>query len=77
MKNSVTLELDVRSAAAVRECLFKDTKLYTYGEGCPARIEDLRSIITTLDEKIEEELTKVARELTEVEKQAPDYGVGK
>jgi len=84
MKNSVTLELDLRTAAAVRECLFRDTKIYTYDEkSCPQRVNDIRNAIVSLDKQIEAELTAAAKEiaeaqeLSELEAQAPDTGVGK
>jgi len=84
MKNSVTLELDVRTAAAVRESLFRDTKIYSYDEKtCPQRVNDIRNAIVSLDEQIEAELKAVAeeiaaaQEISELEAQAPDTGVGK
>ena len=84
MKNSVTLELDVRTAAAVRESLFRDTKMYSYDEkSCPQRVNDIRNVIVSLDEQIEAELKAAAeeiaaaQEISELEAQAPDPGVGK
>ena len=53
MSKSVTIEMDVRSAAAVRQILFDAQKGYTYDEGSvPPRISDIRSVIVDLDEKI-------------------------
>jgi len=84
MKNSVTLELDIRTAAAIRESLFRDTKIYSYDEKfCPQRVNDIRNAIVSLDEQIEAELKAVAeeiaaaQEISELEAQAPDTGVGK
>ncbi len=84
MKNSVTLELDVRTAAAIRESLFRDTKMYSYDEkSCPQRVNDIRNAIVSLDEQIEAELKAAAeeiaaaQEISELEAQAPDTGVGK
>ena len=75
MKNSVTLELDVRTAAAVRESLFRDTKVYTYDEkSCPQRVNDIRTVIVSIDEQIESELSKA---ISELEKDATTDGVGK
>lgn len=84
MKNSVTLELDVRTAAAIRESLFRDTKMYSYDEkSCPQRVNDIRNVIVSLDEQIEAELKAAAeeiaaaQEISELEATAPDHGVGK
>jgi len=53
MAKSVTIELDVRSAAAVRQLLFEHQKGYTYDEvSVPPRISDIRAVISDLDEKI-------------------------
>ena len=49
----VTIKMDVRSAAAVRQILFESQKGYTYNpESVPPRISDIRSIISDLDEEI-------------------------
>ena len=49
----VTIKMDVRSAAAVRQLLFEHQKGYTYdGDSVPPRIIDIRSVILDLDEKI-------------------------
>lgn len=78
MKNSVTLELDIITAAAVRDCLFRDTKIYTYDSvSCPQRITNLRNLIVDIDEKIEKVLTAEAKEISKLESEAPDSGVGK
>jgi hypothetical protein len=53
MSKSVSVKMDVRSAAAVRQILFDAQKGYTYNEGSvPPRITDIRSVIVDLDEKI-------------------------
>mgnify|MGYP004366245891 FL=1 len=52
--------MDVRAAAAVRQSLFMDTKMYTYDPvSVPPRVTDIRSVIQDLDEQIEAELKKV------------------
>ena len=52
-ENQVTIKMDVRSAAAVRQILFDAQKGYTYNEdSVPPRITDIRSVILDLDEKI-------------------------
>ena len=49
----VTIKMDVRSAAAVRQLLFEHQRGYTYNENSvPPRISDIRSVIVDLDEKI-------------------------
>jgi len=53
----ITLNLDVKSAAAIRHVLFQEQKIYTYDPVCvPPRITEIRNVITDLDEQIEEEL---------------------
>ena len=53
MSKSVTIKMDVRSAAAVRQLLFEHQKGYTYDENSvPPRISEIRSVIVDLDEKI-------------------------
>ena len=52
-EKQVTVKMDVRSAAAVRQLLFEHQKGYTYDENSvPPRITDIRSVILDLDEKI-------------------------
>ena len=52
-EKQVTIKMDVRSAAAVRQLLFEHQKGYTYDEeSVPPRITDIRSVIVDLDEKI-------------------------
>ena len=49
--------MDVRAAAAVRQSLFTDTKMYTYDpKSVPPRVTDIRSVIQDLDDQIELEL---------------------
>ena len=56
----ITVSMDVRTAAAVRQSLFTDTKMYTYDpKSVPPRVTDIRSVIQDLDEQIEAELKKV------------------
>ena len=53
----INLELDIRSAASVRQVLFYEQQRYTLDTAtCPPRIQDIRSIIVELDNKIEEAL---------------------
>jgi thermostable 8-oxoguanine DNA glycosylase len=57
MAKNVTIKIDVRAAAAVRQILFDAQKGYTYDEeSVPLRIVDIRSVIADLDKKIEEQL---------------------
>jgi hypothetical protein len=52
-EKQVTIKMDVRSAAAVRQLLFEHQKGYTYNkDSVPPRITDIRSVIVDLDEKI-------------------------
>ena len=52
-EKQVTMKLDVRSAAAVRQILFESQKGYTYDEASvPPRINDIREVILELDNKI-------------------------
>lgn len=57
MTKNVTIKIDVRAAAAVRQILFDAQKGYTYDESfVPPRIVDIRSVIADLDSKIEEQI---------------------
>jgi hypothetical protein len=50
MTKSVSIKMDVRSAAAVRQLLFEHQKGYTYNEdSVPPRISDIRSVIRDID----------------------------
>ena len=52
-EKQVTIKMDVRSAAAVRQILFESQKGYTYDEvSVPPRIADIRSVINNLDDAI-------------------------
>jgi hypothetical protein len=53
MAKSVSVKMDIRTAAAVRQILFENQKGYTYDEvSVPPRISDIRAVIADLDEKI-------------------------
>jgi hypothetical protein len=57
MAKAVSIKIDVRAAAAVRQILFDAQKGYTYDEGfVPPRIVDIRSVIADIDSKIEEQV---------------------
>ena len=57
MTKAVSIKIDVRAAAAVRQILFDAQKGYTYDEGSvPPRIVDIRSVIADIDSKIEEQI---------------------
>ncbi len=52
-EKQVTLKLDARAAAAVRQVLFESQVGYTYDEASvPPRITDIRSVIRDLDDSI-------------------------
>jgi len=52
-EKQVTLKMDVRSAAAVRQVLFEHQKGHSY-EFASERITDIRKVILDLDDKIGE-----------------------
>jgi hypothetical protein len=53
-ETGVNIEIDVRTAAAVRQVLFDAQKGYTYDEvSIPPRVVDIRSVIVQLDKEIE------------------------
>ena len=53
--SKVTIEMDARQAAAVRQILFDAQKGYTYDEvSVPPRITDIRVVIQQLDDGISE-----------------------
>ena len=53
----ITIEMDVHTAAAVREALYSEQDKYTYDPKCvPPRIDSIREVIFDLDEQIEKEL---------------------
>jgi hypothetical protein len=52
-EKQVTIKMDVRSAAVVRQLLFEAQRGYTYDQtSVPPRIIDIRSVILDIDEKI-------------------------
>jgi hypothetical protein len=52
-EKQVTLNLDARAAAAVRQVLFDAQKGYTYDEvSVPPRVVDIRNVIQDLDDNI-------------------------
>ena len=52
-ENNVTIKLDARAAAAVRQVLFDSQKGYTYDEASvPPRVVDIRAVIQDLDDNI-------------------------
>jgi hypothetical protein len=52
-EKQVTLKLDTRAAAAVRQVLFEAQRGYTYDEvSVPPRIADIRSVIQSIDDNI-------------------------
>lgn len=50
-QKQVTIKMDARSAAAVRQVLFESQKGYSY-DHVPARITDIRTVIQELDDNI-------------------------
>lgn len=61
----ITIEVDVRQAAAIRQALFREQDGYTYDPTCcPQRISDIRTVIQSLDNQIEEELKSISEEIT-------------
>ena len=50
-EKQVTIKMDVRSAAAVRQVLFEHQKGHSY-EFASERINDIRMVIRDLDDKI-------------------------
>jgi hypothetical protein len=52
-EKQITIKLDTRAAAAVRQILFDAQKGYTYDEiSVPPRITDIRGVIQQLDDGI-------------------------
>ena len=52
-EKQVTIKMDARSAAAVRQILFDAQKGYTYDEvSIPPRIADIREVIRNIDDNI-------------------------
>ena len=50
-EKKVTIKMDARCAAAIRQVLFEAQKGYSY-EHVPERIVDIRSVIQDLDDNI-------------------------
>jgi len=58
-EKQVTIKMDARCAAAVRQVLFEAQKGYTYDENSvPPRITDIRKVIVELDYKIGSVITE-------------------
>jgi hypothetical protein len=52
-EKQVTIKMDARTAAAVRQVLFDAQKGYTYDEvSVPPRVSDIRGVIQDLDDNI-------------------------
>lgn len=52
-EKQVTLKMDARCAAVVRQILFDAQKGYTYNEvSVPPRITDIRNVIRDIDDNI-------------------------
>jgi len=47
-EKKVTLKMDVRTAAAVRQVLFESQRGYSY-EHVPERVSDIRTVIRDID----------------------------
>ena len=52
-EKKVTIKMDARQAAAVRQILFESQKGYTYDPTCvPERVSDIRDVIRDIDDNI-------------------------
>ena len=52
-EKQVSIKLDVRAAAAIRQVLFDAQQGYTYDEvSVPPRVTDIRTVIQQLDDSI-------------------------
>ncbi len=52
-EKQVTVKMDARAAAAVRQVLFEAQRGYTYDEvSVPPRIADIRSVIQSIDDSL-------------------------
>jgi hypothetical protein len=52
-EKQVTIKMDVRSAAAVRQILFDAQKGYTYEVvSVPPRVSDIRTVIQNIDDNL-------------------------
>jgi len=52
-EKKVTIKMDVRTAAAVRQVLFDAQRGYSY-EHVPERVVEVRSVIQSIDTELEE-----------------------
>ena len=53
-EKKVTIKIDARTAAAVRQVLFDSQKGYTYDEvSVPPRVSDIREVIQNIDNELE------------------------
>ena len=58
-EKQVSIKMDVRAAAAVRQILFEHQKGYTYDQvSVPSRIFDIRKVIQGLDDEIDSIVNK-------------------
>jgi len=49
----VTIKMDARQAAAVRQVLFESQRGYTYDPTCiPPRVADIREVIRDIDDNL-------------------------
>ena len=52
-EKQVTVKMNARAAAAVRQVLFEAQRGYTYDEvSVPPRIADIRSVVQSIDENL-------------------------
>ena len=52
-EKQVTVKMDARAAAAVRQVLFEAQRGYTYDEvSVPPRIADIRSVVQSIDDNL-------------------------
>jgi len=51
-EKQVTVKMDARAAAAVRQVLFDAQKGYSTDSTCPERVFEIREVITDLDDAI-------------------------
>ena len=56
----ITINIDIKTAVAVRQVLFEAQRDYTYDSTCvPERVINIREVIVALDNQIEEQLKSV------------------
>jgi len=52
-EKKLTIKMDARQAAAIRQVLFESQKGYTYDPTCvPERVVDIRTVIRDIDDNI-------------------------